>query len=139
MAGIKDRTTGKIAAQKVAKTDAPTLQGFVEDRTTDNAKIYTDDAAAYKGMNRGHEAVRHSVGEYVREMAHTNGLESFRATLKRGYQGTFHHFSAKHMNRYISEFARRHNIRDMDTIDMMAHIAQEFRGKRLTYEELIGA
>ncbi len=35
----------------------------IKDRTTDNAKVYTDDAAAYKGMNRGHEAVRHSVGE----------------------------------------------------------------------------
>ena len=28
-------------------------------------------------------------------MAHTNGMESFWAMLKRGYQGVYHQFSAK--------------------------------------------
>ena len=37
--------------------------------------------------------MNHSAGEYVRGMAHTNGVESFWSMLKRGYQGTFHHFS----------------------------------------------
>ena len=49
-----------------------------------------------------HETVEHSVGEYVRDMAHTNGIESFWALLKRGYIGTFHHFSEKHMGRYVT-------------------------------------
>ena len=53
------------------------------------AKVYTNDAAACRGMPE-HEAVNHSVGEYVRGMAHTNGMESFRAMLKRGCHGTFH-------------------------------------------------
>ena len=44
-------------------------------------------------------------------MAHTNGIESFWAMLKRGYHGTFHHLSAKHLQRYIDEFATRHNLR----------------------------
>ena len=42
--------------------------------------------------------------------------------LKRGYQGTFHHFSEKHLDRYVNEFAGRHNTRDADTTDMMSSV-----------------
>ncbi len=37
-------------------------------------------------------------------MAHTNGIESVWAMLKRGIYGTYHHVSKKHLNRYIDEF-----------------------------------
>ena len=84
-----------------------------------------------------HEAVNHSVGEYVRGMAHSNGIESFWAALKRGYQGTFHHFNEKHLDRYVGKFAGRHNIRPLDTIDMMARLAGGMVGKRLRYRDLI--
>ena len=46
---------------------------------------YTDDAAAYKGIPFDHMSVRHSVGEYVDGMAHTNGIESFWSMLKRAH------------------------------------------------------
>ena len=69
-------------------------------------------------------------------MAHTNGMGSFWAMLKRGYQGTFHHFTEKHMQRYIREFAGRHSDRDSNTIDMMVHIVAGMVGKRLSYEGL---
>jgi hypothetical protein len=36
-------------------------------------------------------------------MAHTNGIESVWAVLKRGYNGTFHNISTKHLNRYVDE------------------------------------
>ena len=85
--GMKDRETGQIASLVVEHTDAPTLQGFVERNTEPDATVYTDDARAYRGMLRHHEAVKHSVSEYVRGMAHTNGLESHWAALKRGYDG----------------------------------------------------
>ena len=47
------------------------------------------------------------------EQAHTNGIESFWSMLKRGYQGTYHQMSEKHLNRY-AEFAGRHNLREQD-------------------------
>ncbi len=80
--GIKDRPTRKIVAGVAPSTDAITLQGFVKRNVAPNAKIYTDESRAYEGLNR--EAVRHSVGEYVKGQAHTNGMESFWAMLKRG-------------------------------------------------------
>ena len=70
-------------------------------------------------------------------MAHTNGIESFWSMLKRGYQGTFHHFSEKHLDRYVGEFAGRHNIRNADTADQMTIIARQTVGKRLRYRELV--
>ena len=84
-----------------------------------------------------HEAVKHSVSEYVRDQAHTNGIESFWATLKRGYHGTFHHISEKHINRYVGEFAGRHNNRPKDTLDQMQAIVRGLVGKRLQYRDLI--
>ena len=45
-------------------------------------------------------SVRHSVGEYVRGQAHTNGVESFWSMLKRRYMGTFHKLSIKHLQQY---------------------------------------
>ena len=89
-------------------------------------------------MARPHEAVKHSVGEYVREMAHTNGIESFWATLKRGHDGVYHHFSAKHLDMYVTEFEGRHNFRPLDTAEQMAALAQGSVGKRLPYAELTG-
>ena len=138
VAGIRDRNTGRVATQVVASTGAPTLQGFVRRHTVAGAQVYTDEAAAYQGINRPHEVVRHSVGEYVRDMAHTNGIESHWSMLKRGYDGVYHHFSAKHLSRYVVEFAGRHNARPLHTEDQMARMAQAAVGKRLTYQTLIG-
>ena len=85
--GAKDRATNEVRAEVAEGTDAETLQGFVADHAAPGATVYTDEAAAYKGMPFEHESVRHSAGEYVKEMAHTNGMESFWATLKRAHKG----------------------------------------------------
>ena len=91
-------------------------------------------AGAHRGRNSEFE---HSAGEYVRGMASTNGLESFWAMLRRGHEGTFHHLSEKHLDRYVSEFSGRHNMREADTADMMAIIARQSVGRRLRYMDLI--
>ena len=129
--GAKDRKTNKIKAKVVENTDAKTLQKFVADHAAPGATVYTDDAAAYKGMPFDHSSVRHSVGEYVDGMAHTNGIESFWSMLKRAHKGVYHKMSAKHLQRYVDEFAGRHSIRERDTIDQMVAIVIGMIGKRL--------
>ena len=99
--------------------------------------MYTDEHAAYDDLPYPHEAVRHSAGRYVHGMAHTNGIESFWSMLKRGYVGTYHQFSVKHLDRYVSEFEGRHNNRPADTADQMTVMARGMDGKRLRYEDLI--
>ena len=134
----KDRETNKVTARVVANTDAPTLQGFVRENAKPGATVYTDEARAYKGMPEfTHEAVNHSVSEYVRDQASTNGIESFWAMLKRGHQGIYHKMSAKHLDRYVTEFAGRHNDREADTVDQLTGIVTGMVGKRLRYSDLI--
>ncbi len=43
------------------------------------------------------QSANHSVKEYVNGQAHTNGIESFWALLKRDCCGTYHKMSAKHL------------------------------------------
>ena len=137
--GARDRETGGIWAEVVPCTDKATLQGFVRDIAEPGVMIYTDEAAAYKGLAPafGHEAVNHGAKEFVRGMASTNGLESFWSMLKRAHAGTFHKISPKHLDRYVTEFSGRHNLREADTIDIIGAFAEGAIGKRLRYEDLI--
>ncbi|WP_419737678.1 IS1595 family transposase [Ruegeria sp.] len=137
VAGIRDRETGQVVAKVVESTDKETLQGFVNEHAVEGATLYTDEASAYKGIDRPHEVVKHSVGEYVRDQAHTNGLESFWAPMKRGYNGVYHKMSPKHLQRYVDEFQHRHNNRPKDTIDQMGGVVHGMAGKNLPYKKLI--
>ena len=116
--GVKDRSTNKISAQPVPETTKARLEKFIESKVNESAKKYTDENKAY-GSLTNHESVKHGVGEYVRGQAHINGMESFWSMVRRGYDGTFHHISEDHLHRYINEFAGRHNVRELDTLDMM--------------------
>ena len=137
IAGAKDRATNEVRAEVVNATDAETLQGFVADHAAPDATVYTDDHGAYKGMRFEHESVRHSAGEYVNDMAHTNGIESFWATLKRAHKGVYHKISPKHLDRYVRQFAGKHNAREDATIAQMQNFVVGMVGKRLMYRELV--
>ena len=134
--GAKDRETGKVSAEVVESNDSDTLVPFVEKRTAPGAMLYTDEHAAYRGLPN-HVAVKHGVGEYVDGQAHTNGIESFWAMLKRGYHGTYHQMSPKHLDRYVGEFSGRHNQREDDTIEQMAAMVRGVDNKRLRYRDLV--
>ena len=121
----------------VRRTNKATLQGFLVENTDPEATVYTDEAIMYQGIPLEHGSVKHSVSEYVRGQAHTNGMESFWSLMKRGYVGIYHKTSPKHLNRYVQEFAGRQNMRDQDTVDQMVTVVNGMGGKRLAYETLI--
>ncbi len=140
--GAKDRASNKVTAKAVEHTDSKTLTTFVESVATQGATVYTDDAKAYQSLasisnDFKHQSVKHSVGEYVKEQAHTNGVESFWSTLKRAYKGTFHKISPKHLDRYVQEFAGRHNVREQDTLFQMRDTVARLLGHRLLLRDLI--
>ena len=137
VAGLRDRPTNQVVAEVVERTNRETLHGFVHEHTKSDATVYTDDSRAYIGLDRPHESVKHSVGEYVRDMASTNGIESFWALLARGFIGVYHHMSPKHLHRYVREFSSRYNRRPLDTMDQMQAIVQCMVSKHLRYVDLI--
>ena len=135
--GVKDRATKQVAVKVVTSTDKDTLQGFVKDRVAPGATVYTDDATAYDALPFNHAVIKHSLFEYVNGDVHTNGIESLWSMIKRAHKGTFHKLSPKHLDRYVQEFAGRHNVRKQDTIDQMKDLRQGMEHKRLTYKALI--
>ena len=134
---MKNRATNAVWAQSVEASDRPNLQDMIGGATSSGATVYTNEVRAYQGMPFEQETVNRSADEYVRRQAHINGMESFWAMLKRGYLGTYHHMSPKHLDRYVSEFSGRHNDRDSDTMIQTEHIAAGVTGKRLRYRDLI--
>jgi len=140
--GIRQRGTGNVKASAVSDTTKETLHSMVRNNVEIGSTVYSDEHKGYIGLNLLgyiHESVNHSAREYVNEMAHTNGIESVWAVLKRGYNGVYHHMSKKHLNRYVDEFSFRLNdgnvkIHIMDRIDALFSGAI---GKRLTYKDLI--
>lgn len=134
--GVKDRASGKVRAAVVTDTTGATLRGFVQSHTEPDATVYTDGEPGYAGLPNPHEAVRHSVGEYVRGMAHTNGMESFWSMMKRAYVGTFHKLSPKHLPRYVGEFEGKHNMRDSGTLAQMCDTVSRLVGRNLLYRNL---
>jgi transposase-like protein len=132
---------GRVRAEPISNLSKAYLQRFVRANAREGATVVTDAFRSYAGLSDAytHKTVNHSVGEYVRDQAHTNGIESFWALLKRGHYGIFHSMSGKHLHRYVNEFAFRHNTKQAGTMGFIEATVGRMVGKRLTYKELINA
>ena len=121
----------------IPRADSLNLHGFIGRHTAPTTIVYTDDNRAYRRLPRPHGSVTHSRGQYVEGDASTNGIESFWAILKRAIMGTSHQFSRKHLQRYVDEFAWRHNHHAQPTLEKMEAAAASMAGKALPYAELV--
>ena len=139
--GMRQRR-GPTKAIPVSKTDRATLHPLITKHVEAGAIICTDDAGMYRDLNElgyTHHAVAHSAGEYVRDRAHTNSIESVWAVLRRSLLGVYHRVSVKHLARYLNEatFRLHEGNCQIDTADRMTALSQGMVGKRLTYRQLI--
>ena len=137
--GAKDRRTGKVHAGVIKNVDALHLTAFVSKTVRSGGTVYTDENRSYAPTadRYYHETVNHSAKEFVNNMAHVNGIESFWATLKRAHKGVYHKISKKHLHRYVADFAGRHGLRKLDTLEQMGSVAKKMESKRLRYIDLI--
>ena len=138
--GLRERG-GRTVAMPVENTGKAVLHGVIEACVAAGSVVMTDEWRGYNGLADAgytHEAVKHSAKEYVLGMAHTNGIESVWAVLKRGFNGVYHNWSVKHLGRYVAEFTFRLNEGNVrrDTIDRIASLVKAANGKRLTYAAL---
>lgn len=145
--GMRERD-GNVRAVVLKDTSAQEIIGHIFANVQSGSTLCTDEHASYQslppiGLPIGipaynHYSVNHSAKQFVDGMAHTNGIESVWAVLKRGFYGTYHQFSRKHLQRYVDEFAYRLNegnckIKTMDRLDALFAKAI---GVRITYREL---
>ena len=141
--GMRERGKGgRTKAMKLANTDAQTIQDVIVQNVEVGSTLHTDEHGAYRdigGLFFSHESVNHSQGEFVRDGVTTNSIESVFAVLKRGLIGVYHHASAKHLGRYVDEFAFRLNDGNVarHTMERLDSFVRAVAGKRLTYKALI--
>jgi transposase-like protein len=136
---LVERGTGRVRAMPMMRVTANTVGKVLEAHVKPSATLMTDEAAVYAvySENAGmkHETVNHSRDEYVRGNAHSNTVEGFFSLLKRGINGTFHHVSRGHLNRYCDEFAFRYEHRELSDGARAGLLVQGAEGKRLTYKQ----
>ena len=132
--GMRSRD-GVVRAASMDKVNSATIQASLDDNVEKGSTLCTDEATIYKPVKGYHKLlVNHSMGEFVNGMASTNGIESVWALLKRGYHGTFHHFTQKHIDRYVNEFCFRLNGGNVKyhTLDRIESMISGFAGNRLS-------
>lgn len=144
---------GMARSVVVPNAERVTIQNVIKQNVERGTLLNTDEGRQYIGVEKhGFErnSVNHKMKEYVRydsakpfvdKMASTNSIESVWALLKRGFYGTFHKFSLKHLQQYVDEFDFRWNQGNcryptMQRID--AIIGMSFGKKRLTWKMLVG-
>lgn len=139
--GMRQRN-GNTKAVVIKNTSAEEIHSKIQENVSSDAVICTDEWRSYNGMKDYlHFKVNHSAKEFVDGMAHTNGIESVWAVLKRGYYGIYHNFTPKHLQRYINEFSFRLNEGKckIESIDRINSLIERLFGKKLTYNTLIAS
>jgi transposase len=117
--GMVERNDGKRIGRVVARV-APnvkkeTLHGIAKEYVLPKSTIFTDDYVSYDGLEMqgyAHKRIRHSQKVYVSGDVHTNTIEGFWSTVKRGIGGVYHNVSAKYLQTYLDEYCFRYNRRD---------------------------
>jgi transposase-like protein len=130
---------GNVKAHVTDVVNLKTIERLAAENIQKGSRLFTDDFGGYTTMhkNYSHETVKHSSGEYVKGDAHTNSIESFWALFKRGYMGTYHQMSEKHLQRYIDEFVYRFNRRERDIGEIFADAVHKVtQHATLTYKTL---
>jgi hypothetical protein len=130
---------GRARSNHIANVSGKTLRPVVMKQVDRASTLMTDTAGGYMAMGKEfarHEMVDHGIGEYVRGDAHSNTVESYFATFKRGIVGTYHNVSEAHLKRYLAEFDFRYNERmalGIDDAERTTRAIKGAEGKRITY------
>jgi len=131
---------GKTHAKVVPDVKMRTLESKIIEYVKIGTQLYSDELLSYSQIGKlyPHDAVRHSRGQYVKGNAHSNSAESFWALFKRGYHGTYHSMSRKHLQKYVDEFTYRFNARENSMQDIFTDIVMRVsQHGTLTYKQLI--
>jgi transposase-like protein len=144
--GMRSRD-GEVRTKVIPNTKSKVLHPIIKANVAAGSTVYTDELRGYnrlKGYKRG--IVNHSRKVYVMGNAHTNGMESHWAIVKRSHMGIFHQWSKKHLHRYMDELSFKANTKGLPAFDVdgkdcglttvRAHMAG-MEGRRLQYKELI--
>ena len=132
------RETGEVRSKVVANISGDSLYAAMKPNVSmGRSHLQTDQYVGYRTVSYlfgQHTAVDHSKGEYVAANgATTNPVEGYFSQLKRSLDGTHHHVSAEHLERYVKEFDFRWTTRKLSDVERMRLLVSQV-AKRLTYK-----
>ncbi len=139
--GIRQRG-GKLRFFHAQDIKSGTLKKYITENVSEDVDVlFTDDYLSYRSAARDlrktgrHKTIRHSLKIYVKGDIHTNTIESAFSLLKRGFMGTWHHISGKHLAAYLEEMTFRFNRRKSSDlfVDTLRHM---ITAPVLTFERL---
>jgi transposase-like protein len=127
--GIINRSTKQVFARVALpnkdgkKLTGKQLLGIIDLACKSDTTVISDEFKGYgildrADSNRIHLSINHAIG-YAFNGVHTNNIESFWATLKRGVYGIYHHVSVKYLQNYVNEFSFRYNNRNTDIFNVL--------------------
>lgn len=133
-----DKESGEARSRVVPDVTGATLRSVIEANVElRHTTLHTDTNPSYDAIGLkmvGHEKVNHYEYEYARGDVSTNQAENYFSQLKRSLDGTHHHVSRQHLQRYLTEFDFRYSTRDLTDGDRMTRLVGRTGGKRLTYK-----
>jgi transposase-like protein len=135
---LVSRETGEVRSRIVPNIRRETLREAIAEQVDMlNVHLHTDQLASYRliaGDFASHSAVHHGEREYVRGDVSTNQAETFFSQLKRSIDGTHHHVSREHLERYLAEFDFRYSTCKDSDAERMDALVGRVGGRRLLYK-----
>ncbi len=129
---------GEARSQVIENITTKSLPEPIRANVDSQATLMTDTHSGYLEAGKHfakHETVDHTKEEYVRGNAHINTAEGYFSQLKRSINGTYHHVSDKHLDRYLAEFDYRYTTRRAEDGDRTLKAIEQMSGKRLMYRK----
>ena len=130
---------GECRTFHIDRADAETVRDVLVRNVSRKSALHTDESRLHVEVGKefaSHDTVRHSTGEYVRGLVHTNTVENVFSVFKRGMKGVYQHCGEAHQHRYVTEFEFHYNRRSGLGVSDKARvdaIMEGIEGKRLTY------
>lgn len=152
--GVIDRYSGQIVLRKFGwNRNCLTTEvacHLLKKHVTTISTVNTDAHPSYSSLDvhfHSHHVIRKKrevtrkkrkvmIESYVDGKKHVNGIENVWCHLQKMEKAVYFHFSYKHTNRYLDEFAFRWNRREVSVGQKMMDVFSGAFGVTITYNEL---
>jgi transposase-like protein len=137
---LVDYETREVRSRVIPDITGASLRQVIDSEVdVENSQLWTDEHAPYSPIGQAfnsHHTVNHSQGEYKRNGATTNVAEGYFSQLKRSVDGTHHHVSVEHLDRYLAHFDFMYTHCKATDSQRMVRLIENTAGRRLSYRPL---
>ncbi len=136
---LVSRETGEVRSRVVPNVRRHNLSAVLHSEVNAaQTHLHTDAGLQYRKLGQefgAHSYVDHDSKEWARGDVSTNQAEAYFSQLKRSLDGTHHHVSREHLDRYLAEFDFRYSTRKLTDIERIDQLVSQTGGRRLMYRE----